>query len=128
MNIIIASNRPFLSRDVKNPEELSILLKSGHTSSIFFPYWSWKVPDDVLNKHQCIGFHTGDIRGGSPIQNLIRKGVENTHIRMFKMNDTIDGGDLIEIAQISLIGSLEEIVLRQTKIMGEMIDGYLHSD
>ena len=44
------------------------------------------------------------------------------------MNDTIDGGDLIEIAQISLIGSLEEIVLRQTKIMGEMIDGYLHSD
>lgn len=124
MNIIIASNRPFPNRDISTPEELDKL----ESSVIFFPYWSWKVSKELLDKHICIGFHTGEIRGGSPIQNLIRRGVENTHIKMFKMNDTIDGGEIIDIAPISLIGSLEEIIIRQTSVMRGMIDDYIHSN
>jgi methionyl-tRNA formyltransferase len=127
MNILIASNRPFPNRDVKNPEELSKALEVGN-ACIFFPYWSWKVSKEILDANLCIGFHTGEISGGSPIQNLIRQGVENSNIKMFKMNETIDGGEIIDIAPISLLGSLEEIVLRGTKIIKEMIDDYIHSN
>ena len=124
MNIIIASNRPFPNRDISTPEELNSL----ESSVIFFPYWSWKVTKELLEKHNCIGFHTGEIQGGSPIQNLIRRKVENTNIKMFKMNETIDGGEIIDVAPVSLIGSLEEIIIRQTEVMREMINDYIHSN
>lgn len=126
MNIIIASNRPFPNTDVTNPIELQEVVLDSTRSCIFFPYWSWKVDKDTLDNHLCIGFHTGDIRGGSPIQNLIRRGVENANIKMFKMNETIDGGEIIDVAPISLLGSLEEIIIRQTQVIKEMIDGYIH--
>ena len=128
MNIIIASNRPFPNKDVSNPKELEDVLAKSSRSCIFFPYWSWKVQKETLDNHLCIGFHTGDISGGSPIQNLIRRGVENVNIKMFKMNETIDGGEIIDIAPVSLLGSLEEIIIRQTEVIKEMIDGYIHSD
>lgn len=124
MNIIIASNRPFPNRDITNPKELVL----DSRSCIFFPYWSWKVEKDILDNNLCIGFHTGEISGGSPIQNLIRRGVESTRIKMFKMNNTIDGGEIIDMAPISLLGSLEEIILRQTEVIKEMIDGYIQEN
>lgn len=124
---IIASNRPFPSRDVKSPEELNKLLWEENPEHIFFPYWSWKVSDDVIRNHRCIGFHTGDTAGGSPIQNLIRSGVENTTVKMFFMTDKIDEGYTILTHDISLLGSLEEIIMRQTDIMKDMIDAYLQT-
>ena len=128
MNIIIASNRPFPNKDVSNPEDLQKLVGNDTSCCIFFPYWSWKVPHNILNKHICIGFHTGHISGGSPIQNLIKQGKENSSIKMFRMTDEIDKGEIIDVAPISLLGSLEEIVIRQTEVMREMIDDYIHSN
>jgi methionyl-tRNA formyltransferase len=126
MNIIIASNRPFPNRDARNPEELNGVL--SECACIFFPYWSWKIPLEITSKHNCIGFHTGDTNGGSPIQNLIRRGNESSHIRMFKIDDTIDGGEIIDVSPISLLGSLEEIIIRQTEVIREMIHEYIHSN
>lgn len=128
MNIIIVSNRPFPNRDATNPEELQKLVDRSTRSCIFFPFWSWKVPKDILDKHLCIGFHTGNVKGGSPIQNLIRSNVETSTIKMFNMNNEIDGGEVINERVISLLGSLEEILIRQTKIISEMIDAYIHSN
>ena len=125
---IIASNRPFPNRDIVNPNELKSLLLEEKPEYIFFPYWSWKVPQNITNEYKCIGFHTGDIKGGSPIQNLIRCGVEKTHIRMFHLTDKIDDGQVICTADISLLGSLEEIILRQTDIMKGMIDGFIQTN
>jgi len=97
----------------------------GHlVGTIFFPFWSWKVPKEITDAHTCIGFHTGSIAGGSPIQNLIRKGATISYLRMFYMNDEIDGGKTIDSEQISLLGSLEEIILRMTKLMEGMIDEF----
>ena len=63
------------------------------------------------------------------IQNLIKYGrKENSSIKMFKMTDEIDKGEIIDVAPISLLGSLEEIVIRQTEVMREMIDDYIHSN
>ena len=43
---------------------------------IFFPHWSFKVNKNIIEKFNCICFHTSPLpygRGGSPIQNLILK-------------------------------------------------------
>ena len=123
MNIIIASNRPFPNRDVTNPEELFSKLNTCLPNYILFPFWSWKVPKEITNAYNCIGFHTGDTNGGSPIQNLIRQGVRDTYVRVFKMSDIIDGGGLLDIIQVSLSGSLEEIIIGIT----DKIDGYIQT-
>ena len=122
MNIIIASNRPFPNRTVQNNGQLSKILDTK-PDYILFPFWSWQVPKEITDKYYCVGFHTGDTNGGSPIQNLIKQGVEDTIIRVFKMNDKIDGGENLDVIQISLLGSLEEIVIRIT----EKIDGYIQT-
>ena len=124
MNIIIASNRPFPNRRVQNNEQLSNLLDIEKPQYILFPFWSWKVPKEITDKYHCIGFHTGDTNGGSPIQNLIRQGVEDTIIRVFKLNDEIDGGSVIDTIKMSLLGSLEEIVIR----ISDKIDGYIQKN
>jgi methionyl-tRNA formyltransferase len=121
MNTIIASNRPFPNRQATNPEELEQIEKTG--CIILFPFWSWKVPKEITDRYTCIGFHVGNINGGSPIQNLIRQGTEDTVIRVFKMNDKIDGGDNLAVIQISLLGSLEEIIMRIT----HKIDDYIQT-
>jgi methionyl-tRNA formyltransferase len=123
MNIIIASNRPFPNRDVQNNEQLSNILDTVNPQYILFPFWSWKVPKEITDKYHCIGFHTGNTNGGSPIQNLIKQGVEDTIIRVFKMNDKIDGGDNLDVIQVSLLGNLEEIIIRMT----DKIDGYIQT-
>jgi methionyl-tRNA formyltransferase len=122
MNIIIASNRPFPNTTVQNPEHLSRLLDTN-PQYILFPFWSWKIPKEITDRYTCIGFHTGPTNGGSPIQNLIRQGVEDTVIRVFKMNDTIDNGKILDVIQVSLLGSLEEIIIRITN----KIDGYIQT-
>lgn len=122
--IIIASNRPFPNRLVFNPSGLDFALTLQKPDYIFFPFWSWKVPKEITDAYTCIGFHTGSIAGGSPIQNLIRKGATTSYLRMFYMNDTIDGGETIDSEQISLLGSLEEITIRMTELMEGMISEF----
>jgi methionyl-tRNA formyltransferase len=126
MNTLIASNRPFPSSEARTPKELDSLLKEQNF--IYFPFWSWKVPKEITNKYYCIGFHTGNTNGGSPIQNLIRQGEDKANIRMFHMNDTIDGGVDLQIVEISLLGSLEEIIIRMTDRMKDMIDGHIQAN
>jgi len=128
MNIIIASKRPFQGREAKDIVELRDLLKEGNPEHIFFPYWSWLVPKEILEKYHCVGFHTGHIAGGSPIQNLIRQNINHTIIRMFTMNESIDGGEDIGTSPICLCGSLEEIIIRQTNTMKAMIDAYIQEN
>ena len=120
---IIASNRPFPNRVVEDPKELSLSLQLK-PEYVFFPFWSWKVPKEITDGYNCIGFHTGSVGGGSPIQNQIRKGCNTTYLRMFYMEDTIDGGKTIDSEQISLLGSLEEITIRMTKLMEMMIEEF----
>lgn len=121
---MIASNRPFPDRVASNPEELEEVLDTSKPKYIFFPFWSWKVPNEILDKYICIGFHTGEQSGGSPIQNLIRNGEEWTKIKMFYMTSEIDKGKVIDTRNIYLYGTLEEILIRMTKLIMEMIDEF----
>jgi methionyl-tRNA formyltransferase len=126
MNILIASNRPFPNRQAINPIVLDAWIKVTKPYAIFFPFWSWKVPNKILKKYKCIGFHTGAVAGGSPIQNLILLGKEYASLNMFYMTDKLDKGKVICSDVVLLTGSLEEIVIRMTKVMEKMIKWYLN--
>ena len=41
---------------------------------VFFPHWSWLIPEEIHSRFDCVIFHMTDLpygRGGSPLQNLI---------------------------------------------------------
>jgi methionyl-tRNA formyltransferase len=53
---------------------------------VFFPHWSWKVPQVILGRATCVCFHMSDVpygRGGSPLQNLVMRGHRETVVSWF---------------------------------------------
>lgn len=84
-------------------------------TKIFFPHWSYKVPNKILKKYECICFHTAPLpygRGGSPIQNLIIRKFKKAPVCAIKMTSKIDSGPIYLKKYISLNGSLNEIFER----------------
>lgn len=91
---------------------------------IFIPHWSYYIPSVIFNKYECIVFHMTDLpfgRGGSPLQNLIAKGIYETKISALLVTDEIDAGDIFLKRKLSLYGSAEEIFVRANRIVEEMI-------
>lgn len=84
-------------------------------TKIFFPHWSYKVPNKILKNFECICFHTAPLpygRGGSPIQNLIIRKFKKAPVCAIKMTNKIDSGPIYLKKNISLNGSLNEIFER----------------
>jgi len=48
-------------------------------------------------------------RGGSPLQNLIERGIEKTKISALKVEDGVDTGDIFIKEPLNLKGTAEEI-------------------
>ena len=91
---------------------------------IFFPHWSWKIPKEIYENFECVVFHPTDLpygRGGSPIQNLIVRGHTSTWVSAIKANEIIDGGPVYMKQFLLLSGNAEEIYLRYSDIIFEMI-------
>jgi methionyl-tRNA formyltransferase len=60
-------------------------------------------------------------RGGSPLQNLISRGIYSTKISALKVNKGIDTGDIYIKKDLDLNGSATEIFRRGNLIIMEMI-------
>ncbi|HDK7167345.1 TPA: methionyl-tRNA formyltransferase [Clostridium botulinum] len=87
---------------------------------IFFPHWSWIIPKDIYETFNCIIFHMTDLpfgRGGSPLQNLIERGIENTKISAIKVDEGIDTGDIYFKESLNLNGTADEIFIRASQII-----------
>jgi methionyl-tRNA formyltransferase len=92
---------------------------------IFFPHYSKLIPSEFLERHNCIGFHTGDLpkdRGGSPIQNKILRGEYFTWVSALKLIDKLDAGDILCREEFSLEhGSIEIILKDISKVIARLI-------
>lgn len=98
---------------------------------IFFPHWSHKVPQEILSKYECVCFHETDVpygRGGSPLQNLISNGHQETKITALRMSDEIDAGPVYAKRSLSLHGLAEEIYIRAAGIISEMIHEIIENE
>lgn len=105
-------------------------LKSIRPDVIFIPHWSYIIPKDIYEKFECIVFHMTDLpfgRGGSPLQNLISRGIYSTKISALKVEKGIDTGDIFLKENIELKGSATEIFRRADYIIQKMIISILEN-
>ena len=80
--------------------------------TIFFLGWSWLVDDEIINKCNCICLHPSPLpkyRGGSPIQNQIINEEIISAVTFFRMNDKLDGGDILFQEELLLDRDLDDI-------------------
>ncbi len=92
---------------------------------IFFLHWSWKVPDEIVDRYECVCFHMTDVpfgRGGSPLQNLIVRGQRETMLTALRMSKEFDAGPVYMKEPLSLEGGAEEIYLRAGRLSAKMIE------
>ncbi|KUO78113.1 MAG: methionyl-tRNA formyltransferase [Desulfosporosinus sp. BRH_c37] len=110
---------------IDNKEDLNLnVLREINPTYVFLPHWSYIVPKDVYEAYECIIFHMTDLpfgRGGSPLQNLISRGIYETKVSALQCSEGIDTGPIYVKRNLSLYGSAEEIYLRASKLITEMI-------
>ena len=101
---------------LNSPKKLTFsFVKKLNPEFIFFPDWSWIIPEKITSNYKCVCFHESNLpkfRGGSPLQNQIIRGVEKTKTTAFIMNEGLDEGEIILQKELSLKGSIDEIFKR----------------
>jgi len=91
---------------------------------VFFLHWSWIVPAEIVQAWECVCFHMTDLpfgRGGSPLQNLIERGLHHTKLSALRMTEQVDAGPVYLKTDLCLGGSAEEVLIRATCLAAEMI-------
>lgn len=97
---------------------------------IFFPHWSWIIPESIYGKYNCVVFHMTDLpfgRGGSPLQNLISRGIYDTKVSAIKVVKEVDAGPIymkepLDISQ----GNADDILKKVSDIVfKKMIPNFL---
>jgi methionyl-tRNA formyltransferase len=110
---------------IRSPDALTLgHLKTLKPRYIFFPHWSHLIPAEVFENYECVIFHMTDLpfgRGGSPLQNLIARGIYETQISALKCVQDVDAGPVYFKRPLSLLGAAEEIYLRASDIIEKMI-------
>lgn len=91
---------------------------------VFFLHWSHRIPDDFLERTECVCFHMTDVpygRGGSPLQNLIALGHRETKLTALRMTADFDCGPVYMKCGLSLEASTaEEIFIRASRTSCEL--------
>jgi methionyl-tRNA formyltransferase len=112
-------------RLISRQEDLRIeAIETEQPRYLFFPHWSWRVPVEILNRVECVGFHMTDVpygRGGSPLQNLIARGHTTTLLSALRMVDELDAGPVYLKRPLSLEGSAQKIFERAADLIYDMI-------
>jgi len=139
MTYVVAYNRPWCRElpyklekrtgknfsPIENKKDLNLdQLNSICPEYIFFPHWSYIIPEEIYRNFKCVIFHMSDVpygRGGSPLQNLIIRGHSETMISAIQCSKEIDAGPVYLKKPLSLEGSAEEIFIRANRIIEEMI-------
>lgn len=137
MNIVIATIKPWnieyanqFKRKYADRYQIHIItdrkdltynvLEKIQPQYVFFPHWSWIIPEKIHQDFDCIVFHMTDLpfgRGGSPLQNLIARGLENTKLSALKVDSGMDTGDIYLKEDLNLNGTAEEIFIRAANLI-----------
>jgi len=110
---------------IGSPADLSVrVVEELSPRYVFFLHWSWRVPDELVDRFECVCFHMTDVpfgRGGSPLQNLIVRGLRETKLTALRMSGEFDSGPVYLKEPFSLEGGAEEIYLRAARLSAKMI-------
>ena len=103
-------------------------IKNFGPDYIFIPHWSWIIPDEIVNNFNCVIFHITDLpfgRGGSPLQNLIARGIKETKISAIKAVKEVDAGHVYLKKNLSLDGTAQQIFERASNIIFKEMIPYI---
>ena len=97
------------------------MLEKLRPEYIFFPHWSWLIPKSIYSNFNCVVFHMTDLpfgRGGSPLQNLLIRGIYETKVSAIKAGYGMDTGPVYckEALDISK-GNADDILRRVSDIV-----------
>jgi len=110
---------------VDKKEDLNLeYISSIDPKYIFSPHWSHIISSDIFTNFECIVFHMTDLpygRGGSPLQNLIIRGVTETKISALKVVKELDAGDIYLKEDLALQGTAKEIFINADILILDMI-------
>ncbi len=110
---------------ITDQNQLTIqFLEELNPAYIFFPHWSEIIKPEVYKHYECVIFHMTDLpfgRGGSPLQNLISRGIYETQISALRCVQQLDAGPIYLKRPLSLYGTAREIYMRANAIIEEMI-------
>jgi methionyl-tRNA formyltransferase len=110
---------------ISNPAELHLkAVAELDPEWIFVPHWSHWIPEAIWSCWPTVIFHMTDLpygRGGSPLQNLIQRGHDNTMLTALRCSAELDAGPIYLKETLSLHGSAEEIFLRADALIETMI-------
>ena len=111
-SLLLLSSRPWngalaerLSQKLDCPVEsiteparlTSEVVESINPKWIFVPHWSHLIPESIWGSWPTVIFHMTDLpygRGGSPLQNLIRRGHISTMLSALRCGSGLDTGDI----------------------------------
>jgi len=111
---------------LSNRHDLNIdNLRTINPKIIFFPHWSYLIPEEIYAEFECVVFHMTDLpygRGGSPLQNLIINGFSDTKITAIRVVKELDAGPVYMKKDLNLSGSANEIFNRLAVLIEKMIE------
>ena len=136
--IVVASSRPWFWRipkserfraldihEVRSKDDLTLEnLDRISPRYVFFPHWNWIVAPEIFTRFECVVFHTAPLpfgRGGSPIQNLILAGFDKAPVCAIRMTGDLDGGPVYDAIEVSLDGTIGEILERIGRAIEELV-------
>jgi methionyl-tRNA formyltransferase len=136
MNVIAISNNLYDETSLFSKENVVFIkekadlsfdnLKKINPEYVFFPHWSYIITSQIYENFQCVIFHMTDLpfgRGGSPLQNLISRGIYDTKISAIKCVKELDAGDVYLKKDFSIKeGSAKELYAKAGEIISTMID------
>jgi methionyl-tRNA formyltransferase len=103
---------------VVNPsdnDKIESILREGEIDLAIYYGWSWLVREPILSNHICVCLHPSKLpmyRGGSPIQNQIISGENESSITVFRMGVGLDDGPIYQQIFMSLEGEIKDIFWR----------------
>ena len=119
----IAAHPDLKTELITNKNELTFnRIKEFNPRYIFFPHWSWLIPREIYDNFECVVFHMTDLpfgRGGSPLQNLIERGIYQTKISAIRVVEGLDTGPVYLKIDLDLEGSARQIFKEAAKIIFE---------
>ena len=111
-----------ISKEFDNVELIETKKEFERTTSlfqkddiIFFLGWSWIIPDDIVEKYNCICLHPSPLpkyRGGSPLQHQIINDESISAVTYFRMTDELDAGVILFQEEFLLDGELKDVTNR----------------
>lgn len=123
-NIVLIDEKDCLTKDY---------LDSIQPEYVFFPHWSWIIPKEIYENYKCVVFHMTDLpfgRGGSPLQNLLARGIYETKVSAIKVVEGLDEGPVYLKESIDISeGNADEIFKAVSDIVfSKMIPLFLENE